>query len=142
VEVAVSGTVDRPVGVVFEFMVMDHVHNHPRWDPEMDLEQITDGPMGLGTIIRRHSRHFDPPVDGTMEVIGFEENRSVTMQIQDGESPAIESVVTFEQVDFNQTRFTLAVDLPWLDESADTSQISGPMERSARNIKALIESET
>jgi hypothetical protein len=76
VKVEVSQTIDRPVATVFGFYAHDHVRNHPRWDPKMELEQVTDGPIGVGTVIRRRNTHFGDPVDGTMEVTEFEENHA------------------------------------------------------------------
>jgi hypothetical protein len=67
--VEVSTTIDRPVGVVWHFWAVDHVRNHPRWDPDMELEQISDGPMGLGTRIRRRNLRWGTPVEGEMEVV-------------------------------------------------------------------------
>jgi uncharacterized protein YndB with AHSA1/START domain len=64
-------TIDRPPGVVFKFFAVDHVRNHPRWDPKMELEQLTDGPIGLGTVIRRRHTHTGAPVEGTMEIVEF-----------------------------------------------------------------------
>jgi hypothetical protein len=37
--IEVSREIDRPVDVVFQFIVYEHVRNHPRWDPDMQLEQ-------------------------------------------------------------------------------------------------------
>lgn len=53
VKVQVSQVIDRPVDTVFQFIAHDHLRNHPRWDPDMELEQVTDGPIGVGTVIRR-----------------------------------------------------------------------------------------
>ena len=86
VSVQVSTVIDRPVADVFQFYAYDHVRNHPRWDPDMELEQVSEGPIGVGTIIRRRNTHFDTPVEGTMEVVEFEPNRAMAVRIQDGPS--------------------------------------------------------
>lgn len=44
----VSEVVDRPVATVFRFYAYDHVRNHPRWDPDMELGKVSDGPIGVG----------------------------------------------------------------------------------------------
>ena len=49
VYVEVSAVVDRSVEDVFRMHATEHVRNHPRWDPNMQLEQLTDGPLGVGT---------------------------------------------------------------------------------------------
>jgi len=41
-KVEVSQVIDRPISTVFCFYAHDHVRNHPRWDPMMELEQISD----------------------------------------------------------------------------------------------------
>ena len=45
VKVQVSGVIDRSVAEVFRFQAIEHIRNHPRWDPYMQLEQVTDGPI-------------------------------------------------------------------------------------------------
>jgi hypothetical protein len=71
VQLQVSQLIDRPVDKVFHFFAHEHVRNHPRWDPDIELEQISDGPIGVGTMIRRRNTHSGTPVEGTMEeVIG------------------------------------------------------------------------
>jgi hypothetical protein len=48
VRVEVSQVIDRPVADVFRFYAADHVRNHQRWDPDMELVQVSDGPIGGG----------------------------------------------------------------------------------------------
>ena len=76
VQFQASQVIDRPVAKVFHFYAHEHVRNHPRWDPDMQLEQVSDGPIGVGTIIRRRNTHFGTPVEGTMEVVEFEPDRA------------------------------------------------------------------
>ena len=138
-KVQVSTGIDRPVEDVFHFYAHEHVRNHPRWDPDMQLEQVTDGPIGVGTIIRRHNTHSATPVEGTMEVDEFEPNRSMGMVIHDGSSET-RGRVTFEAESQEQTTLAIHVEFPGMDESME-SRITGLIERSARNIKHLIETE-
>lgn len=84
VRVDVSTVVDRAVADVWWFHAVEHVRNHPRWDPDMELEQITEGPIGIGTMIRRRNMHLDTPVDGTMEVVEFDPERIMAVVIHDG----------------------------------------------------------
>lgn len=76
-KVEVTQLIDRPVATVFGFCARDHVRNHPRWDPMMQLEQITDGPIGVGTVIRRRNTHFVEPIEGTMEVTKFDPDHAI-----------------------------------------------------------------
>jgi hypothetical protein len=43
-EIQVKELIDRPPAEVFRFIAVDHVRNHPRWDPKMAIEQLTEGP--------------------------------------------------------------------------------------------------
>lgn len=137
--VQVSKVIDRPVAEVFHFCAHDHVRNHPRWDPDMQLEQVSDGPIGVGTIIRRRHTRSGTPVEGTMEVVEFEPDRAMGMVIHDGLSE-IRSRTTFKAESEERTRLTIRAEFADLDESKE-SWITSLMERSIRNIKHLIESE-
>ena len=63
----VSTVIDRPVAEVFHFCAYDHVRNHPRWDENIELEQVSDDPIGVGTMIRRRNSRSGTPVEGRME---------------------------------------------------------------------------
>src|SRR3990172_4961057 len=84
VKVQVSEVIDRPIAEVFQIHAHDHVGNHPRWDPFMQLEQVSDGPISVGTIIKRINSHSGAPVEGTMEIVEFEPNQAFGMIVHDG----------------------------------------------------------
>ena len=140
VTVQVSTVIDRPVAQVFHFYAYEHVRNHPRWDPDMQLEQVSDGPIGVGTIIRRRNTHSGTPVEGTMEVVEFEPNQAMGVVIHDGPAEA-RGRVTFEAESQERTTLTIHAEFVDMDESMG-SMITSLVERSARNIKELIESES
>ena len=140
VKIQVSQVIDRPRAEVFKFYAHDHVRNHPRWDPDMELEQESDGPIGVGTVIRRRNSHSGTPVEGTMEVVEFEPNRTMAVVIHDGPAEVL-GRATLEAPSHDRTILTINVELPGMDESMDTSLLTSMIERSARNIKELIESE-
>ena len=71
-KVQVSIEIDRPVADVWRFWAVEHVRNHPRWDPDVELEQISEGSMGIGTKIRRRNTRWGTPVEGEMEVVEFD----------------------------------------------------------------------
>jgi hypothetical protein len=127
------------VDKVFHFYAHEHVRNHPRWNPDLQLEQISDGPIGVGTIIRRHHTHSGTLVEGTMEVVEFEPERSFGVVIHDG-STETRGWATFKAESQERTLLTISAEFPDMDESMK-SLIHSLMERSARNIKQLIESE-
>lgn len=84
VKVQVSKVIDRSVAGVFRIHAYEHLRNHPRWDPLMQLEQVTDGPIGVGTIIKRINSYSGAPVEGTMEIVELEPNRAIGMIVRDG----------------------------------------------------------
>jgi hypothetical protein len=132
--------IDRPVDKVFQFFAVDHVKNHPRWDEDIDLWLDSDEPIGVGTIIHKCNRRSGTPVEGTMEVVKFIPNRMMEVIIHDGPM-MMGAVTTFEPVSKNRTRITTVIDIPGMDEHADTTFINSRLERSARIRKQLMESE-
>ena len=140
VRIQVSNIVDRPVEKVFHFYAAEHVRNHPRWDPDIDLWREFDGPLGVGTLIHRRNRRSGTPVEGTVKVVELEPNRVFGVLIHDG-PVEMQGRVTFEAPAPDRTTITTSVELPGMDESMDTSFLVSRMERSARNIKQVMESE-
>jgi hypothetical protein len=139
VRIEVSQEIDRPVGVVFNFYADDHVRNHPRWNPDIELWRHSDEPLGLGTIIQRRNSHGDTPVEGTMVVVEYEPNRAIGMVIREG-TMETEGRATFEEVGEGRTRLTIRAEMP-IDESMK-DRMSILLKRSVGNIKELIEAET
>jgi hypothetical protein len=141
VRLQLSQTIDRPVADVFHFFAIEHVRNHPRWDPHMQLELVTDSPIGVGTVIKRINSRSGSPVEGTMEIVEFEPNQSMGTITHDGPFET-RGRALFEAAGENQTILTFDIEFPSLDESADTSMIVRSIQGSLNNIKQLIESET
>ena len=140
-QIKVSQVIDRPVSTVFHFVAVQHVRNHPRWDPDIELWLDSDTPIAVGTIIHRRNRRSGTPVEGTMEVVEFEPNHTMGTVIRDGPAE-MHARMTFEPENERQTRITTIIDIPSMDASMDTSFIISRLERSGRNRKQLIESET
>lgn len=138
--VEVSTIIDRPVEDVFRIHATEHVQNHPRWDPKMQLEQITDGPIGVGTMIKRINSHSGVPVEGTMEVIEFEPNKSFGMIIKDGPAE-MRGVAIYEPKGPDQTIYTLKTEFPGMDESVNKSALTSKMEAAIQNHKRFFEAE-
>ncbi len=140
VQIQYSQVIDKPIADVFHFYAHDHVRNHPRWDPDIELWLESDGIMGVGTIIHRRNSRSGTPVEGTMQVVEYELNREVGMIIHDG------LVIThgralFEPLSDEQTRITTIIDIPGMDEPMDKSFLMSRLERSGKNMKQLMESE-
>jgi hypothetical protein len=140
VRIEVSEEIDRPVPIVFKFYADDHVRNHPRWDPDIELWRTSDEPMGLGTIIQRRNSRSGTVVEGTMEVVEYEPNRAFGVVIREGHMET-HGRATFEEAGEGRTRLTVAAAEMPIDESMK-DRMSGLVQRSIRNIKELIEAET
>lgn len=139
VRIEVSEEIERPVPVVFKFVAEDHVRNHPRWDPYILLRLDSEVPIGVGTVIQRRNSRSGTPVEGTMEVVEWEPNRSMGMVTRDGPME-IHGRATFEEIGESRTRLTLTTEMP-IDESMK-DQIEGSIRQSTGRMKELIESET
>lgn len=139
-EIKVSTAIDRPVATVWDFYAVHQVENHPRWDPDLTVENTTEGPIGVGTVIKRRSTRFGTPTEGTMEVIEFEPEKVMRVKTQDG-SMTIDGFAFFEATGENETKLTIGGEFPGMDDSME-EKIRPLIERSARTIKRLIESET
>jgi len=139
VKVQVSQVIDRSVAKVFHFHAHEHVRNHPRWDPFIQLEQVSDGPIGVGTIIKRINSRSGAPVEGTMEIVEYEPNRAVGMVVHDGPVEMI-ARATYEAESDDRTRLTVNVEIPGMDGSME-SMITSGMQKSLQTIKQMIESE-
>jgi uncharacterized glyoxalase superfamily protein PhnB len=135
-KIELSEVIDRPPPVVFQFFAVEHVRNHPRWDPKMELQQLTDGPIGVGTVIRRRHTHTGTPVEGTMEVVEFAPDHAFGLTIRDGPTE-MHSRMVFEPEGPERTRLSGSIDVPSMAEPMDP----GPFQQSLRRIKELIESE-
>jgi uncharacterized protein YndB with AHSA1/START domain len=136
-----STVIDRPLATVFHFFAEEHVRNHPRWDPHIELWKISEGPMGVGTMIRRWNSRRGAPVEGTMEVVEYEPDHVIGMLIHDG-PVEIRGRTELEAEGDDRTRITHNLEFPGMDDSMDKSFMTGEFERSLRNIKQFIESET
>jgi hypothetical protein len=139
VRVEASEVIDRPLATVFRFCAEQHVRNHPRWDPQIELEQVSSGPIGVGTIIRRRNSHSGTPVEGTMEIVEYEPYRAFGAVIREGGNE-YRGGMRFGPHREGRTVLTIGADIPGLDESTAAS-LRSSMQRSVANIKDLIESE-
>jgi uncharacterized protein YndB with AHSA1/START domain len=129
-----SELIDRPPAEVFRFVATDHVVNHPRWDPFMELEQVSEGPMRVGTVIRRHNSRSGAVVEGTMEVVEYQPDRVFALRIEDGPL-VMHTRMLFEPAGKSSTRITGSIDIPAMDAPMDPS----PIGESLRRMKQLIE---
>jgi len=136
----VSAVIDRPVAVVWQFVAIDHVRNHPRWDLKMELRQMTDGPIGVGTLIERRHARADPPITGTIQVVEFDHERAMGAIIEEqtptGRLEARSRMVVEPTLD-GRTAVTILLEFSGEDSWMDASIVEASLTR----IKELIESE-
>lgn len=130
-----SKYIDRSPEEVFRFYAVDHVKNHPRWDPDMHLEQVGEGPIGVGTVIRRRHTHYGDPVEGTMEVVKYETNRALGVVIHDGPVEIL-SEMSIEP-EGEGSRLTIGIEIPGSKDPINPALV----ERTLNNIKRMIETE-
>jgi uncharacterized protein YndB with AHSA1/START domain len=136
-----SQVIDRPVAGVFHFYADEHICNHPRWDPDIKLEAVSDEPIGIGTIIRRRNSRFGASVEGTMEVVEYEPNRVIAMKIKDGPAEMF-GRTTFDAIDGDRTSIMTFIDIPSMDDTPEKRNLMmSQLERSGQNMKQLMESE-
>ena len=105
----------------------------------MELEKISEGPIGLGTRIRRRNRHFGEPIEGEMEIVEWEPERVMGAQIQDANTDTI-GRVTFESLGPSTTRLSLEADFPNL-EASKVECLRPMIEQAYNNIRRMVESE-
>jgi uncharacterized protein YndB with AHSA1/START domain len=138
VKVQVSVEIRRPVADVWRFWAVEHVRNHPRWDPDIELEQISEGPMGIGTKIRRRNIRWETPVDGEMEVVEFEPEHAIAFLVHDA-NMEMHGRTTLEPAGPERTSLTVTTDIPGIDDPAASELITNRMRRSVANVKELVE---
>jgi uncharacterized membrane protein len=141
VKIDASIEIDKPIADVWRFYAVEHVRNHPRWDPDMHLEQLTDGPIGVGTRIRRVNTRWGQPVEGEMEIVEFEPERAMGAVIHDANMD-IQGRAAFDPRGSDETLLTISVDVPGLDDPEKVEFMRSMMQRSVDNMKAMMEAES
>lgn len=138
-EIQEPTVIERPLATVWDFCIVHHVENHPRWDPSVELEAPSDDPIRVGSVIKRRTTRFGTTTEGTMEITELEPMRIMRVLSQDGPM-RINGWMLFEAIDEDTTRFTRGGDFPDItDEQAGT--IRTMMRETGRTIKELIEAE-
>lgn len=97
-----SIVINRPVEEVFSYL-MD-VNNWPEWTGFPELEQTSEGPVGVGTTFRGVSEFLGRSGEWTSEVTAYEPNRKFQQKIIWG-SMSIEQSSIFEPVE-GGTKYT------------------------------------
>jgi uncharacterized protein YndB with AHSA1/START domain len=140
VRIEASIEIDKPIADVWGWYAEDHVRNHPRWNPDLELEQISDGPIGIGTRIRRRSTMGETPVEGEMEVTEFDPPRAMGVSISDGDTATL-GRGTLEERGPERTLLTISADISGLDDPETAQLVKTMMARSLANMKTMMEAE-
>jgi hypothetical protein len=136
-KIEMSEVINHPISDVFKFYADNHLENHPRWDPEMQLSLATDGEVGIGTVFSRRHTHFGEPVEGSMTVIEFDRDQAFGLAIDDGFGEFY-GRLRFEAIGESATRVSSLVDVPGMPDSADSSLLQSVAERWLHNTENLI----
>ena len=139
-KIKASIEIDKPIAEVWRWYAEDHVRNHPRWNPDLELEQISDGPIGVGTKIRRRNTMGEAPIEGEMEVTEFDPPRAMGVSISDGDTESL-GLGTLEERGPERTLLTISADISGLDDPETAEFVKRMMGRSLANMKHLIETE-
>jgi len=140
VDVQASTEVDSPIGDVWRFYAVEHVRNHLRWDPDMHLEPLSDGPIGLGTRIRRVNTRWARRWKARWRSWSSIRNvrsasRSTTRTWTIGEEPRSRSSGPA------RTHVTVTTGIEGMDDPENLEFLTRMMQRSVDNVKRLVETE-
>jgi hypothetical protein len=138
-EISATARINRPLADVWRWYAVEHVRNHPQWDPDMELEQLTPGPIGLGTRIRRLNTRWGAPIDGEMEITEWDPERMLGTHIRDANMEIL-GHGTLEPLSAARTELTIGIDIPDLDD-AKAEIMRQRLHRTVETIKSLVESE-
>ncbi len=97
VKIEHSVVINRPIEEVFAYVTQPE--NTPKWQSGMlESKQISEGPMGVGTIFTEVRQMMGQKMDQTMEVSAYEPNRKWSFKSIKATVPH-EAHLTFEAVE-------------------------------------------
>jgi hypothetical protein len=138
-----SVKVARPGAEVFRFVANDHFVNHPRWDPDIRIEQTTPGPVGEGTRGRFSRRMaFGRRMTADLLVDRFVPGRAFGIRMTSGTAGRFE--YSIDPIDDASSRLTMDYEM----EPKGAAQLLEPLmarfmakgtATATSRIKALIE---
>lgn len=141
-----SSVIRRSDEYVFSFIGIDLLVNYPRWSPEVrELEKLTEGPLGLGTLCRQVRVDQGNRSESTFKVVIFEPYAQIRF---DGVSNPFRCDYLLEPNDATSTQVTFTFELLSLElhmrpfEKLIRIAVQDGAERTVRNIKRLIDAES
>ena len=101
--------IKRPSDRLFDFIGNNLMDNYPRWSPEVkELEQLTDGPIDVGTQCRQVRVDQGNRSESTFKVNVFEPGKRICFE---GVSNPYRCDYQIEPVDENSCRITFVFEL-------------------------------
>jgi uncharacterized protein YndB with AHSA1/START domain len=138
-----SIVIDRPVEEVFEFAT--DPEKQPLWQTGVsEAEQISEGPMGVGTTLRGVGHFLGRRIESISEITHYEHNRRIDVKMTSGPMK-FEETDTFEPVG-DGTRVTFALEgdpggFFKLAEPVVIRMAQREYEKSLANLKDILEAE-
>ena len=142
-----SITIQRPTEAVFKFISIEFFQNYPKWSPEViQLEQLTEGPVKLGTIARQVRVDQGHRSESKFQVNVYEPDRRLSFSGVSDPYRCTYELQKFSAETATQLCFTfelLEIQLfmrPF--EKLIRTVIQDGSARTVRNIKRLLEADT
>ena len=141
-----SITIQRPTEVVFKFISIEFFDNYPKWSPEViQLEQLTEGPVRLGTIARQVRVDQGHRSESKFRVNVYEPNKRLSFS---GVSDPYRCTYELQELSpENTTQLSFTFELLELQlfmlpfEKLIRTVIQDGSTRTVRNIKRLLEAD-
>lgn len=137
--------IQTPSEKLFNFIGNDLLINYPRWSPEVkELENLTDGPIKLGTLCRQVRIDQGNRSESTFKVKFFDVGARICFE---GVSNPYRCDYVIESVNASDSRITFIFELLSLDlhvrpfEKLVRIAVQDGTERTVKNIKKLIEAD-
>lgn len=112
--------IERELADVFDFVADER--NEPLYNPIMEIvEQVTDGPIDVGTHFQARTTSMGQPVDMVTVITGFERPRRIALKTHMS-AMEIDGSLTFEPVD-SGTRMQWS----WNIEPRGVYRLMGPI---------------
>lgn len=133
--------IDKPVKDVFAFIT--NPNNMSKWNSAVvSLEQLTPGPVGMGTKFKNVGEMMGRRIEGEMQVIAFEPDSKYGFQMQAGPMQ-VNVTLTFKTVGTG-TKLNLNAQgnpggLFKLAEGVMTGQVKSMMEGNLAKLKSVLE---
>jgi hypothetical protein len=139
--VEASVVISRPLRDVFAF-VRNPV-DHPQWETaQFDVEQTSEGPMGVGTTFRGGIRLLGLPIGWTAECTGYDPNKQLEFRVNAGPL-RLKEILKLERIEAG-TSFTIVYE----GDLRGVARVAGPIvvrvfqrqvESDVANLKVILE---